>query len=666
MATELAAGPAKEKPGDRRMRTAMTLSETASARDGSASLEADVDRAIADAHLPTLAVVLVHLTGDAGFLAGRQAHYERFGDAQGGFPEDFALEIRSRARTAIIDYMGGKPLPPAPGRDELKIMLDFIAGIDIPDTYLPYILEELKMDGIDPREPAWGEELAASAVKMKVLVIGAGMSGILAGVRLKQAGIPFEIVESNSDVGGVWFENTYPGCRVDSMNHMYAYSFAPGYDWPNWFSRQPHILKYFKDMVERFGLRDHLRLNTKVTEARFDEEAGEWTVGLAGADGTESEVVADAVISAVGQLNQPRYPSIAGQENFLGEAMHSARWRPGVDLKGKRVAVIGTGASGNQIIPEIAADVGQLYVFQRSPVWLTPQPNYHRPVEDGFKWLLTHLPFYEKWYRFHLFWQATEGLYDTIKRDPDWTGEGNPISLKNKLLADTLADRLRAQLVGAEHLIPHVIPDFPVGGKRTLRDNGVYLSALRRPNVEMTSDRIAEITANSIVTADGTEREVDVIIYATGFHASEFLRTIDVVGRGGRSLKEEWQGEARAYLGLTVPDFPNFFMLYGPNTNLVSNGSKFLFSECGVRFILECLRLVAEEGAETIEVRRDVFERYNDEIDEANALMAWAVPEVSNWYKNPTSGRVSQNWPFRTVEYWERTRAPRRDDFNVR
>jgi 4-hydroxyacetophenone monooxygenase len=628
----------------------------------------DLDAALAEAHLPALLMSLVHLTGDAGLLtAERRPTYVLMADGKlGGYSREVQDDIRARAKAAIAAHLAGAPLPPAPSPATVRKMMDWIAGVDIPAHYAPFLTDELQLTGVDTKAPDWSSpKLKAAAAAMKVVVVGAGMSGLLAGIRLKQAGIDFTIVEKDADVGGTWLENVYPGCRVDNPNHMYSYSFEPNHDFPQFYSTQKVLLSYFQRVADKHDLRGRIRFETSVEEAVFDEARGRWRIEVKTKNGEREFLEADALITAVGQLNRPRYPDIDGLETFEGSSFHSARWRHDIDLAGKRVAVIGTGASAYQFVPEIAPRVARLEVFQRTPPWTLPGPTYHHDVPEGKKWLLEHVPFYGKWYRFWLFWMLTDGFYEGVKGDPDWSGGPQAVSAANAMMREMLTEAIRLQAPDDPELLAKVIPAYPVGGKRALVDNGVWLAALRRDNVELISEPIEKITAKAIVTKDGAEHPADVIIYGTGFHASRFLWPMRIVGRGGVDLHEAWDGDPRAYLGMTTPGFPNLFMLYGPNTNIVVNGSIIFFSECSVRYVLGCLKLMAETGSTTLEVKRGVHDAFNVKVDAANALMAWGAPQVTSWYKN-AAGRVTQNWPFPLVDYWNATVAPNPEDFTLK
>jgi 4-hydroxyacetophenone monooxygenase len=627
---------------------------------------AELDQALNEAHIPSLMMALVHLTGDAGLIERvPRPVYDFFGDGQGGIPDDIQAEVRAKVKAAMIALDAGAPLPPPPPAATIRKMMDFIAGVDIPERYAPFLMEELAIDGVDAKRPVWeGPKAKANAGKLKVVIVGAGMSGILMGIRLSQAGVPFEIIEKNPDVGGTWFENTYPGCRVDNPNHLYSFSFEDNHDWPYHYSTQPVLLAYFQRTADKYGLRKHIRFETEVEEARWDEKASLWRVAIKGPGGKTETLSANAVVSAVGQLNQPRIPDIEGRDSFAGTAFHSARWPKGLDVTGKRVACIGTGASAFQFVPEVAKTAAHVDVFQRTPPWLGPTPNYHDPVTAGKQWALEHVPFYEKWYRFWLFWTLTDGVLDGVRVEPGYNGPPTAVGEVNAALREMLVMKIAEQLQDRPALLDKVIPQYPFGGKRSVRDNGVWLAALKRDNVDLITSGIEKITPKGIVTADGVEHPADILIYGTGFKASQFLSTYKVYGKGGVELHDKWAGDARAYLGMTVPDFPNFFMIYGPNTNIVVNGSIIFFSECSVRYIVGALEMMADKDIAALEVKPAVHDAFNAKVDAGNAAMAWGSPQVNSWYKNAL-GRVSQNWPFLLVDYWEATLKPDPKDFEV-
>lgn len=618
---------------------------------------------LASAELPPLLPALAYLTGDLSLLReDLRPDPLTFGMPQGGLSEVQQAAVRQLALEALIRFRdgGSRPAPPPPDADVLRIMEFAVGGADMA-AYLPLLEEELAHRHEDRRAPAWHKRDVAPDVPFRVLIVGAGMSGLLAGYRLRQAGVDFTIVEKNDDVGGTWLENTYPGCRVDNPNHNYSYSFAQRHDWPYFYSTQDVLLGYLRECAASFGVRDAIRFRREVRSAAWSDAEQRWSVQVAGPDGREETLVADAVISAVGQLNRPLYPDIPGRDSFRGPAFHSARWDHGVDLRGRRVAVIGTGASAMQFIPEIAPLVGHLDVYQRTPAWLGPTPEYHDPVPEKLRWLYRHVPSYSEWHRFCIFWRMGDGALEAVRVDPAWQG-ARSVSAANDMLRALLEAYLDGEFAGRPDLRAAVQPDYPPGAKRMIRDNGIWARALKRENVQLVTTPIERITPGGIVTADGAEHPADVLIYGTGFAASQFLTPMRVTGRGGLDLHEHWKGDARAYLGITIPGFPNLFCLYGPNTNIVINGSIIYFSECGVRYIVGCIGELLRRGARALEVRREVHDAFNAAVDAENRRMAWGASTVNSWYKNAL-GRVSQNWPFTLLAYWQRTLAPDPSDY---
>jgi 4-hydroxyacetophenone monooxygenase len=622
--------------------------------------------ALEDLSVPTLVLSLVHLTGDPSWIRGPLRPRGLFLNEVQGFlpPEDQAV-LRARALEAIIAFRdGGCVLPPPPSPAQVQEMMSWLVCEPVPEEYVPMMLEELDLEGTDPRRVDWSGIDPSARASLPVVIVGCGMSGVLAGVRLAEAGVPFTIVEKNEGPGGTWFENRYPGARVDVGNHFYCYSFEPSDHWTEFFARQPELQAYFEGVVERHGLAEHIRWRTEVSALRWDEGSATWSVELVGADGARSTLSARAVISAVGQLNRPKLPAIDGIDRFAGPSFHSARWDHGVDLHGKRVALVGAGASGFQIAPAIAPDVAELHVFQRTAQWMFPNPNYHAPVGDGVRWALRHLPFYGRWYRFLLFWPACDGGMAAARVDPTWEGGSRSVSEVNDLARQMFTGWIAEQVGDDPDLLADVLPDYPATGKRTLQDDGSWLRTLRLDHVHLHRQPIAEITPTGIVSAGGSEVDVDVIVYATGFHGTEFLWPMAVTGRSGRTLAEHWGSEPAAHLGISVPGFPNLFCMYGPGTNLASGGSLIFHSECQMRYIELCLQLLAR-GHRTVEATTeatdDWFRRTQAELDG----MVWSHPSIEHsWYKSE-DGRIYGLSPWRLVDYWTWTRRPDPDDLAV-
>ncbi|MGY6501242.1 MAG: flavin-containing monooxygenase [Acidimicrobiales bacterium] len=621
--------------------------------------------AVEQAEIPALLPALAAATGDLSLIPEHlRPSAVGLMDPTAGLSPEQQAEARELAVAALCRLRDGPAdETPVPDLDTLKTLLEYASGGAPVDRYLELLREELNL-GEDLRTPDWTRPDIAPDRAFTVAVIGAGMSGLVAAHRCRQAGLDVVVIEKNDDVGGTWYENTYPGCRVDVSNLFYSYSFAQRQDWPEYYSSQHVLLDYFRSVAADTGVRDAVRFGTEVTAIEFDDGAATWSLQVVGPDGAEERIEANAVISAVGQLNRPNLPDIPGIERFEGPAFHSARWDHSVDLTDRRVAVIGTGASAAQFVPVIAQDAGHLSVFQRTPAWFIPSPQYTDQISPEIQWLRSHVPGYANWNRFWVFWRNVEGLMPAARVDPDWDGDGRSVSETNEFMRELLTGYIASQFEDRPDLLDHVIPTYPPFAKRFILDDGSWAGALRRDNVALVTDQIQEVTPEGVVTVDGELHEADVIIYGTGFQASDFLTPMKVVGRGGIDLHERWGGDARAYLGITLPGFPNFFMLYGPNTNIVANGSIIYFSECEVHYILGCIREMLDRDLRAIEPKPEVHDAYNDEVDAENLRMAWGVSSVSSWYKNQT-GRTAQNWPFSLLEYWQRTRSPDLDDYET-
>ncbi len=625
--------------------------------------DAFIEKALQDAHLPSLLPALAQALGDMSLLRDDLRPDTSFAmRALGGYLPEQTEAARELAFDAIKRFRdGGNKLAADLTDAQLHQMLEFLSGGGLSEEYVPLLMEELAYPAQDARAPKWRKESLNGDRPFSVAIVGAGMSGLLAAYRLKQAGVPFTIIEKNADVGGTWYENTYPGARVDNSNHMYSYSFAQRVDWPYYFSTQDVLLDYFRNCADEFGVRPNIRFRTEVVSATWDEGRGAWSLRLRTPGGEES-LEAQAVISAVGQLNRPNLPDIGGINSFEGPWFHSAEWDHSIDLAGKSVAVIGSGASASQLIPEVAKEARELKVFQRTPNWYVPVPNYHEAVPDGLMWLFRHVPRYAQWYRFWLFWTSAEGLLSMAEVEDGWEPGKESIGAKNDELRMLLTGYLQMSFGDRPDLLEKVVPKYPPASKRIVLDNGAWPEALKRENVELITDPIAEITPRGVRTKDGTEHAVDVVIYATGFKASHFLTPMKVTGRDGIDLHQQWGGDARAYMGITLPHFPNFFMLYGPNTNIVVNGSIVYFSECEVTYVVGCIRMLLERGCKSLDCKPEVHDAYNERVDAGNLKMAWGVADVPSWYRNE-KGRSAQNWPFTLLEYWQQTREPNPEDY---
>lgn len=611
----------------------------------------NIDSAVDKLNVMALLMSVVHRTGDLSVLRGslRSVAQNPLEQAAGaelvdGFTREDAEKIRAMARQAFADGTNeARELTAA----ELDEMVSFIAGSPYPEN-IAAVCRELTSGGAPEASPVPGAD------QFPVAIIGAGQGGVAAGVRLQQLGIPYVLFEKNTGVGGTWFENTYPGVRVDVPGHTYHLSYAPNHEWSSYFPLGDEIRRYYQDVSDKLGVSAHTRYGCEVISAVYDEASGNWKLTVRTAQGTE-ELTFRAVISAVGQLNRPRWPEIEGLQSFKGKLVHSAMWPKDLDLTGLRVGVIGSGATAFQIIPQAERMAARTVVLQRSPAWMYYNTIYANEVSDAEKWALRTLPHYANWYRFALLHAGFEGVYKETRVDPEWTKPGS-VSALNENLRIGLTQYLESQ-VKDPALLAKLTPDYPPFGKRILQDEGTYLRAMQSEKVTLDTSRVKRVTETGIVTEEG-EYELDVLICATGFMADRFLFPMEIHGVGGVLLSDVWHGtDARAYLGMTVPEFPNFFCIYGPNTNSVVSGSLVINAEYQSAYIGQCLEKLIREGRKSITVRKDVHDAYNDEVDHLNATSAWGVDVVSNWYKNK-QGRVTANLPLRPLDYWSRLREP--------
>jgi len=626
-----------------------------------------IARALEDVSVPALICSLVHMTGDPTWVRERTLRRATsMVDFQIGMSADDQADVRRRAVPAIAAYRDAGCEPAELGDELLDELMAFMAAAPIEPRLAAMMREDMRFDGPDPRAVEWGDSVPDDVKRRSpVVVIGAGESGILAGIRLAQAGLPFTIIDKNGGPGGTWWENRYPGARVDVGSHQYCYSFEPT-EWTQYYCQHPELRAYFEGIVAKYGLDAHCRWNTTVTGVRWDDEHSVWRVAIELPDGSAEALDARFVISAVGSLNLPKLPEIPGMDTFEGPSFHSARWPADLDVTGTAFALIGAGASGFQIAPVIADEVQQLTIYQRTTQWMFPNPVYRAYVPAGNQWAIRHLPFYARWFRFIQTFPGISTGTTPFRVDPDYPHEdGNAISEANLARREVLEQWIRSQLDGRPDLIERSIPDYPASGKRIVQDDGFWLQMLRKDNVELVHTGIERIAPNGVVTVDGVLREADVICYATGFRHNEFLAPMEVTGRGGVTLREQWGDEPSAYLGVTSPNFPNLFYLYGPGTNLAHSSSLFFHSEYQTSHALDAIHRVLATDARSIEVRADVHERYAAWHQEEISQLVWAHPSIHHsHYKNP-QGKVFTLSPWPIDQYWEMTRELDPDDYIV-
>ena len=637
------------------------MTDTASATLPNATLpirdHARLLEALAQSEVAPLLMVYTHYARDEAFLDRCAPFIGSIFDPQKQAPEELVQELRERLFALLTQDPPPRDTPPSP--ELFEKMLSTAVAEPVGREFVPMLQEQ--MGFCPPELRSERPQRTAPDDKFKVLVIGAGLTGLLAAIKLREAGYAFEVIEKNPEIGGTWWENTYPGCAVDTPSHFYSYSFELNPDWSHYTPNGPEFQRYLLDITDRYALRPSISFNTSVTECRFDEARDCWLVTVADKSGSRV-VVANAVINAHGPLNRWKYPDLPGLQDFGGALMHTADWDHSVSLKGKRVALLGTGASGVQVGNAIVEEVAHLTVLQRSRHWL--MPNHHIEVPEAVRWAQRHIPHYAQWLRFRAFWFAADGLFENIRIDPDWPHPERSISALNDAVRDYCLQNYQAKLANRPDLLQKLLPDYPVFGKRIVMDIN-WLENLCRDNVSLETTQIDRIENNAIVLSDGRRIEVDVIVCATGFDTANMVGTMEVIGRDGRNLRNEWQDDPRAYLGVAVPGYPNYFLTVGPNSAPNHAGGQNITSESQIHYILECLEMIRNKGAATLEPTVAACEQFNEAVDEALQGLIWLHPSAPQSYYKNARGRNVMSCPYRLVDYWWMTRAPKPEDFQL-
>ncbi|MGW4482376.1 flavin-containing monooxygenase [Amycolatopsis sp. NPDC004368] len=482
--------------------------------------------------------------------------------------------------------------------------------------------------------------------RFKVVIVGTGFSGLGQAIQLEKAGIrDYVILEKADEVGGTWRDNSYPGCACDVQSHLYSFSYEQNPDWSRSFSPQPEIFGYLKGVADKYRLRERIRFGVEITGAHWDAGERRWTIETKSGD----EFSAQFLVSGVGGLHIPSVPKLPGIEKFAGQTWHSAQWNHEFDLRGKKVAVVGTGASAIQFVPQIAPDVAELTLFQRTPPWIMPKPDH--PMPGWAKQLFRYLPGTQRLYRNTLYWLLEARAIGF---------NGHP---KLMHAAESIARRHIAKGIRDPELRRKVTPDYTMGCKRVLISNDYY-PALNRPNVDVVTDGIREVRKNGIVDEAGVEHEVDAIIYGTGFHVTDALEYLDITGVDGRSLAKTWATEGiRTHKGITVAGFPNLFFLLGPNTALGHNSVVFMI-ESQSRYVVDAIKLADDHGAAALDVRPSVQDRFQAEIQDKLVKGVWTQGGCTSWYLD-VKGVNRTIWPGFTWKYWLETRRVDPSDYEL-
>jgi 4-hydroxyacetophenone monooxygenase len=610
-------------------------------------------------------MVLILMTGDQRWLNPKYHVHRPRGISDndtGGLPEEIQSEIREAAAAVIGDWMNGMPIMMNdPPEQFLAELLEFCIGEKVPPEYGPMIKGDLLASGalggqralMDPTG-AVPPGMSAPPSDFLVVIIGAGVSGLTTAMAFEAAGIDYMILEKHDTVGGTWYENRYPGAGVDTPNHLYSWPGVPN-DWAHYFSLRDEIHSYIEKVSMRGTIRSRIRFDTEVKSVVLDEEKQTWTITAVGPTGEPQTLVADVVISAVGLFNQPNVVDLSGANTFKGQSFHTARWPEKYDAAGRDVVIVGNGASSMQVVPRLAPVVNKLTIFQRSAQWAAPFEKFEAEVPEGVRALIQEVPLYRWVYRIRLMWMFNDRFWKTLEVDPDWPHPERSVNATNDKFREIFIEYITEQLADRPDLLPKVIPTYPPYGKRILLDNGWY-QALKRDNVELVTTAIDHVGPHSVTAVDGTEYPADTLIYSTGFQAVRFLSTYELIGRGGKSVRQIWDDDdARAYLGTVIPSFPNFFCLYGPNLQGGHGGTFMTIAAAQVRYILSVLDQMFRRNLTMVEIRQDICDAYNEEVDKQNARRIWTHKGMTTYYRN-SKGRVTVNRPFRNVDFWTWTR----------
>lgn len=614
--------------------------------------DAQIDDAIEYASPMVLRGLLYQLTGDADAIAMKPGTAAKYGTGKEMADEADAVLLKAKAAAFLKQCRdsGGANIDIGP-QARLRQSLSLTAGHEIPEHELHIWQQEAAFDRW-ARGIHWTHgKPPKSAENFKVAVIGTGISGLNVAVQLRQASIPFVVIEKNPEVGGSWYENRYPGARVDTSSRGYTHLFS--YDYPYQYSYCPRDenLKYFKWVADHFDVRRNIEFNTEVSSMEWDDEAWMWTLKAHGPSGPCTFNV-NAVISCVGFLSRPQMPDIEGTGSFKGAAFHTAAWPEGVDVKDKRVAVVGSAASGYQTTPVIAETAAHTYLFQRKPNWCLEDQIYLKKLPEQALWLDRNFPFYSNYVRFRVGALINPDLSKAaIVVDPDFE-DPHTLSLGNKATRDMCVEFATRKLASRPDLLAKMIPDFPPMASRPIRVDSDYcvFDALLRDNVTLVTDPIEKITPAGIV-AGGVEHEVDIIAFATGFKANDYLWPMEVRGKDGVRIEDVWAKDGpRGYLGAMVPGFPNLFMCYGPNSNNFGGFTVVDLLELVAQFALRCIAGLIESDQHSVEVTSEGYWRFASILDEMEAKMIYMDPRANNYYQ--FHGRSCVNGPLDIRRMW--------------
>ena len=628
-----------------------------------AAREALVRKAVRASNSNALRLALYQATHDPELIGLELAETPVRGGAQFQrvVAESAMPMLEDKAVAYLLDPPPEKPAPPSEA--EARKLLELFTGAPIADNYARFGLEEVAFDEF-PRDVQWTNKPSPEALaKIQVIVVGGGISGVAAAIQMKRLGLPTRVIERQADLGGTWYLNDYPEARVDTSSYMYQFKFEKNYPWSEFFAARAETRDYLRYIADKYGVYDDFQFSTSVTAAIWDADAAVWHVTLKRADDTEEHVDANFIITGSGLFSTPNLkPDIPGIDSFKGAMFHTTQWDHGFDIADKRIALIGTGSTGVQLMPALARAASQLTVYQRTANWLASTPGYRDKVPPEIRVLFDDLPYYWNWYCYASFDTSVQ-LQNAQTYDHEWRKNNEGVSQANELLRKALLGYIGGKLEGRPDLIEKVTPNHPPLARRLVVDNGFY-DALLQPNVDLVNCGIERITPEGIVSTDGVERPFDLIVLSAGFKVSKYLFPVDYRGRDGITLDQAWAKDgARSFLGMAMPGFPNLFMLYGPNGQPRSGGF-YSWAEIWARYAGDAIVKLIENSGRAMEVKQSVFDNYNARLDEADKEILWAKEGENGYFVNEF-GRSSVNIAFRTEDYHAMVREADLSDYII-
>jgi 4-hydroxyacetophenone monooxygenase len=623
-----------------------------------------ITRALATANLNALHLALYQATGESSLLQMKVEKCPVWGQSWHAtvLSAEHHDEVREKARRFLKDRGPARKFDTNPSDHQLRAMIAAFSGDEVRPVVLRWGREELALDD-EKRFVKWRKPMDQAKLQaFHVVIVGAGMSGIVMALQFKRLGVPFTIIDRQSEPGGTWSLNTYPGARVDVPSHHYEFSFVKNYPWKNYFATQKELNGYLKYCCDEYDLNGNIHLNREMLSAIWNPERNQWEIKTKNLSTGEIEsYTANVMVSAAGVFHTPNIPDIDGLEEFGGKVFHTTQWDHSVNTEGLRIGLLGNGSTGVQLMPQLARKASHLTVFQRTASWMMPLEGYFDQVSEETQWLFDNMPYYRNWYRFGLFYTSVDDAASLQEYDREWQQAGGRISKRHDTMSAAWEAFLRDKFADRPDLLQKSLPTHLPWAKRPIVESGWY-DCLLQPNVELVTKTIDRVTSAGIVTSDGVEHQLDVVVLGAGFKATEFLWPANYVGRDGLSIGDMWSGDgARAYLGVTMPNFPNLFMMYGPNGQPRTIGI-FAWSELWSRYIATCVREMLEGDFETIECREKQFSTYNRRLDERMERLIWQDPGQTNYYVNQW-GRVGLNMPWDSTEYFEMIEAPNFSDF---